>query len=150
MGMGVYVLTATDSLTQLLNMTLLAQTAEVTFANPMDGIITLNLPTPLAVGQSYFIGWQADASLSLPLSYWWLEVGWPIVTFDAYNSSGLPGQLSAYTSYYGDQNVLLIGGNSCLASSGAITQFSFCATIVNNYYVGDYFSCQTCSGARST
>ena len=137
MRMGLYLLSASDSLTQRFTLTLVAQTAELVLANPMAGVVTLDLLTPLALtlGQTYFMSWQADAPVSLPLSSWYSGFGWPTYSGDAYSSSGLPSTVS---STYGVQDALLIGGNSCVASR-AVTHFSFCITVLSSYWTDQFW-----------
>ena len=116
---------------------LLAQTAQITLANPTDVLVQANLasPLPLPIG-AYALGVWFDTSVYASLMIWETNVFATQVPYTAVSSSGsLPAAVTSQLS-----GILLgTGAVGCAPSVGGTTQLAFCAAFTYPSQVINYF-----------
>ena len=139
--LGVYTatgITNTATSTTAANMTLLAQTAQYTLINSADGVITLNLLTPLTLNASttYYIGYWADSYLQTGYSYYFL---FPAL-FSPYAGGSLPSTWSSGGT--NEPNVPQVSATGCVANT-APTTFALCTQFIYTSTIVSYFGTLT-------
>ena len=128
--MGIYAavnITNAAQSTTAATMALLAQTAQYTLINSADGVLTLNLLTPVALNASttYYIGYWADSYLYTGYSYYFIFPSY----FAPYSNASLPQVWSSGGN--GEANVPQASAIGCVANSAPST-FTLCAQFVES------------------